>query len=308
MPDAMATEIRAQARLMTLNEHPAPPVPIEWILQFQLADFWRQLDLPQGACYDVIESENIYQRFCKEFLATLPPAFSMDPNQCLGGSSPDCIKQRQMIRIAILDSICWNFRSSLFLGRDYMQIVPTFKQVLLSSQRRLLGAAALALLDAISELHDSLGTTHTRFLSITIHTFESAVLLGCLCLFPDFPGVAEGAASGSDTEPDVLNLNRATITRDRCIDAIFGALTRLKILADVNSVADDGAKTLETLLLKVQNLSVGPELNTMDSQYQMFSALPRTTELSSSLSDSNMSSSNDLIWAGLSANFIEGDS
>ena len=100
---------------------------------------------------------------------------------------PKLPMQRQLLHIAIFDSVCWNFRPLLFLKFNQIRSLAPYKQVLLQSQKCRIGMAALKELEAVATLHSMFGGSYTRFAAIIFNTFEAATLLLCLCTHADFP-------------------------------------------------------------------------------------------------------------------------
>ncbi|KAL8943290.1 MAG: hypothetical protein Q9211_001037 [Gyalolechia sp. 1 TL-2023] len=216
-------------------------------------------------------AEGRYEKFCSEELANLPSAFALQPKNEWGGRLPVLPLQRQLLHITIFDSICWNFRPLLLLEPSHVLNLPTYKQVLLCTQKKSLAVAALNVLEAVSALHGMLGASHTRYPGIIFHTFESAILLACLCMDSDFP------ASGCDGPPraviiDPLAAGVANLTRERCIQAAHDALSRLQMLAEVNNMADAGARTLTRLLDKLEGASAVAQGNRVSTSLQSWSS------------------------------------
>lgn len=94
--------------------------------------------------------------------------------------------QRQLLQIAIFDSICWNFRPLLLLKPTQIARLAPYKQVLLQSQKQWLALAAIKELESVTALHAMFGSSHTLFAAIVFNTFEAAVLLLSLCCNGDF--------------------------------------------------------------------------------------------------------------------------
>lgn len=232
----------------------------ERLLQARLADFWRRIVPTTGAEYDMMVAEERYEQFCREYLAELPPAFALQPNEAWDKRVTKLPLQRQLLHIAIYDSLCWNFRP-LLLRLPHEQTLPAYKRMLLDSQKKALVVAGLHVLEGVSRLHAMLGGCHTRFAGLVFSTFEAAVLLVYLCtdplLFrhdddddPPQPPAASDAKSGGKP-PDPLRAGtRSSVSRDGCMEAVQGALDRLRMLANVSHMADVGASTLTQLLSK----------------------------------------------------------
>ena len=145
-----------------------------------------------------------------------------------------------------------------------------YKQVLLCTQKKSLAVAALNGLGAVSALHGMQGASHTRCPTIIFHTFESAMLLACLCIDPDFPG------SGCIEPPravtmDPLALGVVCLTREGCIRAAYNALSRLQMLAEVSSMAGAGAQILSRLLDRVKRASAVPSVKNVTPSLESWS-------------------------------------
>ena len=228
----------------------APEGFTERVLQARLADFWRSFGPRKGAEYDVIVAEERCERFFSEFLPSLPSAFALQPNKEWDEHLPKLPLQRQVLHTNIFDSLCHNFRPALLQCSSHVQCLPKYKQVLLSSQRKALAVAALNMLKGVSALHAMMGGSHMRFTGIIFTTFEAAVLLVYLCLDPDFPG-ERGDSRPISVKADPLAAGMTNVTRDECTQAADEALGRLRMLAEVNSMAEVGARTLARLVGKV---------------------------------------------------------
>ena len=241
-----------------VDDADAPEEFTERVLQARLADFWKSLGPRRGAEYDVIVAEERYERFCSEFLASLPPAFALQPTKEWDERLPMLPFQRQVLHTTIFDSLCHNFRPALLLDPSHVKCLPKYKQVLLSSQRRSLAVAALNVLRGVSALHALMGGSYTRFAGIIFATFEAAVLLVYLYLDQDFPG-ERGDSCPIAIKSDPLAAGMISLTRDKCTQAADEALDRLRTLAEVSSMAEVGARTLARLIGKATRLPVVAE-------------------------------------------------
>ncbi|KAL9065701.1 MAG: hypothetical protein Q9157_007385 [Trypethelium eluteriae] len=249
----------------------APELFTERLLQARLADFWRSIGPMEGAEYDMMVAEERYDKFCCEYLAQLPPAFALvDPDETWDKRLVKLPLQRQLLHIAIYDSLCWNFRPLLFrrpsfLPHDHDRVeslpLPMYKRVLLGSQEKALAAAALHTLDCVTQLHALLGGCHTRFAGLIFSTFEAAVLLVCLYMDPLFPRDRDHQQvpplGALNAKMDPLQAGIRNVTRHGCIQAVQEALKRLRMLAEVSSMADVGASTLTRLMSKASEASTG---------------------------------------------------
>ncbi|KAL8765214.1 MAG: hypothetical protein Q9209_007647 [Squamulea sp. 1 TL-2023] len=248
----------------SIGQGPDAPDPFtERLLQARLADFWRSIGPLQGAEYDMVIGEERYDKFCCEYLSQLPPAFALvELDKRWDKRLPKLPMQRQLLHIAIYDSVCWNFRPLLLL-HEHERVeslpLPTYKRVLLGSQEKALAVAALRAIDGVAQLHALLGGCHTRFAGLVFSTFEAAVVLIFLCIDPMFPRDYYQrhfpSPSTLKTDTDPLQTDTCNVTRHGCVQAVQGALERLRMLADVNSMAEIGASTLTRLQNKVSEIS-----------------------------------------------------
>ncbi|OCK74320.1 hypothetical protein K432DRAFT_386876 [Lepidopterella palustris CBS 459.81] len=254
LPDCLSPENLPRMHLApNIDDADAPEGYSERLIQARLANFWRSFTPGQGAEYDEAAAEERYEKFCTDFLATLPPVFALKPSEEWDERLQILPLRRQILHITIFDCLCYNFRPVLLRGPNHVQSLPTYKQVLLSSQRKALAVAALKVLDGVSNLHVLLGGSYTRFAGIIFPTFEAAVLLVGLCMDVDFPGQCEdGPPSTLDIDP--LGSGKSHVTRGRCRQAVHDALTRLRTLAEVSNMAKVGARTLARLLGNAPNL------------------------------------------------------
>ncbi|GAB1311031.1 Transcription factor domain-containing protein [Madurella fahalii] len=232
----------------------APDPFTERLLQADLADFWRRNGPAQGAEYDMIAAEERHEKFCREYISQLPPVFALkEPDETWDKRFPKLPLQRMLLHIAIYDSMCWNFRP-LLLRRP--EALAPYKSLMLGCQKKRLAAAALRSLDAITQLHALMGGCHTRLPSIVWSTFEAAVALTYLSTDPLFPGecpkqhIPPPGALG----PDPLQAGSCKITLPGCLQAVKGALKRLKMLAEASSMADVAASALIRLLGKASEV------------------------------------------------------
>ncbi|GKZ25416.1 hypothetical protein AbraIFM66951_000625 [Aspergillus brasiliensis] len=240
----------------------APEIFTERLMQVRLGRFWRSFGSRRNLPYDPTQGEQRYERFCTEYIPTLPPAYALNPDRRWDSRLPKLPMQRQLLYIAIFDSVCWNFRPLLLLKPGQVSSLPPYKQVLLQSQKQKLALAALEELDAVTTLHTMFGGSHTRFSAIIFNTFEAAVVLLILCTQKDFPFHQGGYHA------DILGLRVATLTRARTMRAVEKALGRLQMLADVSEMAASGAQVVTQLFAKAAKIehSLEPETPTESNQ------------------------------------------
>ncbi|RDH37727.1 hypothetical protein BDQ94DRAFT_182996 [Aspergillus welwitschiae] len=253
LPDNLVLETLPRLRLAPVigdlaASADAPEDFTERLMQVRLGRFWRSFGSRRNLPYDPTHGEQRYERFCAEYIPTLPPAYALNPDRRWDGQLPKLPMQRQLLYIAIFDSVCWNFRPLLLLKPGQVTSLPPYKQVLLQSQKQKLALAALEELDAVTALHTMFGGSHTRFSAIIFNTFEAAVVLLILCTQKDFP-----FDQGED-HPDILGLRVATLTRSRAMRAVEKALGRLQMLAEVSDMAASGAQVVTQLFAKAARM------------------------------------------------------
>jgi hypothetical protein len=219
----------------------APDMFTERLMQVRLARFWSKFGSKGHSEYDPTQAEQRYEKFCTEYLPSLPPAFALAPQTKWDKSLPKIPMQRHLLHICIFDSICMNFRPLLLLSPSQIACLAPYKQVLLRSQMQLLATAALKELETISALHYMFNNCHTRFGVIIFNTFEASVLLVAICKNADFLGGQE------DNPGPFLGLETSRLTRNRLMQAAMKGLDRLKNLAEVSEIASSGARTLSQL-------------------------------------------------------------
>ncbi|GAB1214931.1 hypothetical protein ATERTT37_004112 [Aspergillus terreus] len=246
LPDDLVANALPRLRLAPdIGTDPnAPDVFTERLMQVQLGRFWRSFGPRRKIDYDPLEGEQRYDRFCAEYLPTLSPAFAIEPDTQWDADLPKLPMQRQLLHIAIFDSICWNFRPLLLLKSAQIARLAPYKQVLLQSQKRRLALAALKVLEAVTALHTMFGGSHTRFAAIIFNTFEAAVLLlGLSCHGDCIFGHAEESTV-------LLGVKAGRLTRHRALQAAEQALRRLQMLAGVSYMAASGAHVVTQLFVK----------------------------------------------------------
>ncbi|KAL4740431.1 hypothetical protein BDV11DRAFT_214426 [Aspergillus similis] len=243
LPDDLVADSLPRLRLVPDigTDASAPEIFTERLMQVQLGRFWRSFGPRRKVEYDPLESEQRYVRFCAEYLPTLSPAFALEPDTQWDAELPKLPMQRQLLHIAIFDSICWNFRPLLLLKPPEIARLAPYKQVLLQSQKRRLALAALKELEAVTTLHAMFGGSHTRFAAIIFNTFEAAVLLLGLCCHGDWP------FDHGEENMLLLGVKIGQLTRDKALRAAEQALRRLQMLAEVSEMAASGAHVVTQL-------------------------------------------------------------
>lgn len=290
LPDSLVCGRLPQMQVSTNPDGPedeatAPEIYTERLLQVRLAIFWRSCCPTSDVVYEPTHAEQRYEKFRTEYLAKLPRAFALKPETKWDKQCPRLVLQRHLLHIYIFDSICCNFRQLLSLQPAQIAALPSYKQVLLQSQKTLLASAALKELDSISSLHTSFTGGRARLGAIVFNTFEAAVLLSTLYAQQDFQLIEEGPSI------NVLNGRSDHINRKRVIEAIEVALGRLQSLAGVNAMAASGAKTLAQLhfnLLQENGSSISPSSNILPCDFS--EGLFDRTDMSSLTTSMNLSS------------------
>lgn len=225
------------------TETSAPDEFTERLMQVQLGRFWRKFGPDRRVQYDPTQGEQRYERFCADYLPILPRAFALDPDTRWDKHRPKIAMQRQLLHIAIFDSVCWNFRPLLLLTASQIASLPPYKRVLIQSQKTRLSIAALKELEAVSTLHSMFGGSQIRFSAIIFNTFEAAILLLCL-----LSQAGDDQLCLEEDDHEILGLKVERQSRDETIQAVGTALERLRMLADVSDMAASGAKVITQLL------------------------------------------------------------
>lgn len=250
LPDHLVAEnlprMRLAGDLNEMNGDSEAPEPFaERMMQVQLGIFWRRYSRERKMPYDPTEAEQRYEKFAAEYLPTLPPVFALEPDTRWDSRLPKLVMQRQLLHIAIFDSVCWNFRPLLLLKPDHVASLPAYKRVLLRSQKRRMCMAVLKELETVSMLHSLFGGSHTRFAAIIFNTFEAAVLSLYLCTLPDCP-----FDLGDEGNEQILGLNVPSPTQAKMIQMAEVAFGRLQVLAEVSEMAASGARVVAQLFAK----------------------------------------------------------
>ncbi|KAL2699710.1 Transcription factor XilB [Penicillium crustosum] len=251
LPDHLVEETLPRLRLIpdisnipTETATTAPDIFTERLMQVQLGLFWRGLGLQRTSEFDPTESERRYEKLNSEYLANLHPAFAIaHPDTTLDKAIPKLPMQRQLLHIAIFDSICWNFRPLLLLKPNQVASLAPYKRVLLRSQKQRLGMAALKVLEAVATLHAMFGGSYTRFSAIIFNSFEPAILLLNLCSNADFP------FDQDDHSTDLMGI-KVRMTYRIAMQAVEQAIRRLQMLADLSDMAASGARVATLLFAR----------------------------------------------------------
>lgn len=258
LPDSMVTEMLPKLRPVLNSGSPgtdndAPDEFTERLMQVQLGRFWRSFGPNRGAKYDPTQGEQRYETFCSEYITTLPLALALDPDTRWDRQRPKLAMQRQLLYIAIFDSVCWNFRPLLLLTTTQIAGLPPYKRVLIQSQKARLSIAALKVLQAVSTLHSMFGGSQIRFSAIIFNTFEAAVLLLCL-----HSQAGDDQLCQEEDSHEILGLQVRGPSRDEVMQAVETALGRLRMLAEVSEMAASGAKVLTQLLNQAGRNTASP--------------------------------------------------
>lgn len=224
-------------------------------MHVQLGRFWRSFGPERKARYDPTQGEQRYERFCAEYLPILPRVFALDPDTRWDKHRPKLAMQRQLLHIAVFDSLCWNFRPLLLLTAAEVTCLPPYKRVLIQSQKTRLSIAAIKELEAVSALHTMFGGSQIRFSAIIFNTFETAVLQVLLCL--SLQAVDEQLCPEEDIHEDSGLMIRGH-SREETLQEVEGALRRLQMLSDVSEMAASGAKVISQLLSQAGRSTVLP--------------------------------------------------
>ncbi|OQE47076.1 hypothetical protein PENCOP_c001G00335 [Penicillium coprophilum] len=222
----------------------APDIFTERLMQVQLGLFWQGFGLQRNSEFDPIESEQRYEKLNSEYLSNLHPAFAITyPDTTFDMTLSKLPMQRQLLYIARFDSICWNFRPLLLLKPDQVARLAPYKRVLLRSQKRRLGMAALKVLEAVATLHKMFGGSYTRFSAIIFNSFEPAILLLNLCGHADFP-------FDQEEQSTTLMGIKIRMTYQTTMQAVEQAIHRLQMLAELSDMAASGARVATQLFAR----------------------------------------------------------
>lgn len=256
LSDGLTAHIMPQMRLQPDIgvQADAPDLFTERVLRAQLAEFWRSHSPAKGSEYDPMGAEERYESFCSTFLESIPSVFSLQPDKQWDERLPTLPMQRQLLHMAIFESLCWNFTPTLLQQADQVSHLPAYKRVLTLHNKQALAVAGLNLLQSVSALHTMMGGSHTRFASIIIPVFEAAVPLLCLCADENFPGETRGGRSHT-LKTDPLGDGITYLSRAGCMQAAWDAHSRLQTLAEVSDLAEVGARTLSRLIERVNSPS-----------------------------------------------------
>jgi hypothetical protein len=260
LPDGLGPEVMPRMRLHVDPNigTDAPDVFSERLLRCQLADFWRTRLPEKESEYDPVMTEERYEEFCAVFLPSLPPIFALDPDKQWDELIPTIPMQREMLHMDIFEALCYNFGPVLFPAHGQVERLPPYKRVLLISHKRMLAVAALRLLDGVSNLHQLMGESHTRFVGIIVPCFEAAIPLLCLCEDDGFTEDSENLSHQPLAKTDPLNAQMVKATKEECMKSVRGALSRLEDLAEVSNMAEVAARMLAKLVNKVE-ISFSPQ-------------------------------------------------
>ncbi|KAI1741706.1 hypothetical protein F4680DRAFT_446712 [Xylaria scruposa] len=274
-PDHLKAGNLPQMHLVPEAEHSvdAPDVFTERVLQVKLVDFWKRQSLTTGPDYDVLAAQERYDKFVAEFLPSLPSVFCLEPDKRWDSRLPKLCLQRQILHMAIFDSLCYNFRPVLLQNPGQVELLPGYKQVLLSSHKKALASAALKVLECSSVLHDMMGGPHNRYPGTIIPTFEAAVPLLWLCTDGRFLADIMNAPLIAGT-PHPLSNGMACLSRHACMQEAKKAVDRLKVLAELSKPADAGARALAFLIARIECSTAQSErqsksAETMDNTIEM---------------------------------------
>ncbi|KAL8893612.1 MAG: hypothetical protein Q9192_005097 [Flavoplaca navasiana] len=253
----------------------APDLFTERVLRAQLAQFWRSHSPTKGLEYDPMGAEERYESFCSTFLASMPSVFALQPDKQWDERLPTLPMQRQLLHIAIFESLCWNFTPTLLQQADQDRQLLGYKRILILHNKQALAVAGLNLLQSVSALHAMMGGSHTRFASIIVPIFEAAVPLLCLCADESFPGDTGGGRSHT-LKTDPLGASITHLSRAGCMQAARDALSRLQTLAEVSDLAEVGARTLSRLMERVNSSS--PVAGNFGSSHRAADAVMQLSE------------------------------
>ncbi|KAE8151802.1 hypothetical protein BDV25DRAFT_128505 [Aspergillus avenaceus] len=244
-------------RLISDTDDPHTPEPFtERLTQARLVRYWSGLFIGPQPSYDCSAAEERYERFCAEFLPTVPEPFILGHGT--DWDDPLLMRQRELLHLALFDYIVQNFRPLLCIDPTTIRELPKYKQALIQQHRRILARAALGMLQCVATLHSLLGQGHTRLSLITFHTFEASVVLVCLLISEASTAEYQGPLIEDGLGPLYSLDPLASLIPDAgsasCMTAVEDALTRLEMLAEGSPLADVGSKRLSQLVSRVKEM------------------------------------------------------
>lgn len=173
----------------------------------------------------------------------LPRPFGLESDTSWDRHFPKLAMQRELLHIAVFDSVCWNFRPLLLLTAAEIPGFPAYKRVLIQSQRERLATPALRDLEVVSALHSLFGGSQIRFSAIIFNTFEAAVLFLGLSLRTENSHFCQ-----EEDDIEILGMRTTRRNRAQTMQAVETALNRLRMLSEVSEMAASGTEVMGELL------------------------------------------------------------
>jgi hypothetical protein len=224
--------------------------------------------------YNPTVTDEQYETINEKFIRTLPPAFAIhNPSLKWDNRLPVIARQRLLLRIAILSVFCKLFKPLVSLKPDEIEAMPQYKQAILRNHRNRLVAAASSVLEDVVKLHDMMGKKTSRCFLLPLALFESAIILGFnqmsqesteSAIFRNNKADKDPLLVGTPTARRVYNNDFNISDQKHCIEQIKLAIERLQILSEVSKIARMGAKKLQGLVTKLEELTKKPRQNRND--------------------------------------------
>ena len=238
-----------------LSHRDAPNIFCERRLQIDLARIASNILSSNSGkpCTDSATINKKLEMLKVDLIEKLPPAFRLDdPDEKWDEQLPHLRRQRQMFRISVFATICMLLRPMIIIPASAVRALSASDQKLVVKHRGSLINAAMEVLDSVARLHSLMGGKQNRFFLLSFFTLEPAVLLGIYLMTPRF-GAKEGTKGSY-----ALKSSRGIAAQERDMwkhgfQKMEEAVTRLKMLSEVNSIARTGLRVLEKMLVMINN-------------------------------------------------------
>lgn len=227
------------------------------IMLARLATFYEGITPVQAKVADLNTIQERCENFRANFVATLPPTFALEPSQEWDDQQPKLSWTRQILHIAIFDSICRDLRPLICREPGQIQSFSAHEKHLLDSLKEKVAMAAIEVVCNVRKLHFLSGGSYARLPAIILPAFEAAVLLVSLLKEPSFLSANHcelDALVPSDN--DLFGVQASCVTRNRCLEAFKYALKLLDTLANVSQMAMTSKETLSRLAENLPNGSI----------------------------------------------------
>jgi hypothetical protein len=259
-----STELPKMRLLNSILGDGAPDVFTERMLQAKLSKLWSSLNI--AIPYDPVASEEAYAKLSRSFISQLPTAFDVHaPDRQWDSKLPHLSRQRHTLYIAIYIGMGQIFQPLLSLRAEQVDLMLQFKRDLLVQHRELLVRSAIRALLSLNEVYQLMGGKTHRFFMLGFCTFQAAMLL---CLHLLTLDASQQAPSGNMRQMEQQfpgsRIFQACMSSDlaspqTCRQHIEQALSLLRSLQTLNTVARVGVRKLEQVLIKLDVTTVSDD-------------------------------------------------